>query len=138
MYLYYARSFLLLQIVSRRRMLRKLFQVFPSVLAGAKALTFMLYSFDRFPEGPERSSFSLATASDAMEGPADFRVLADMSSGCERETLAVEGLPSLCEHPFKELFTAPAAAVPAGLWYSEGILHDKAAHSQAWLSVCDL
>ena len=41
--------------------------------AGLKALTLRLYSLDRFPEGPERSSLSLDIASCAWLAPADFR-----------------------------------------------------------------
>ena len=41
--------------------------------AGLKALTLRLYTSDRFPEGPERSSLSLDMASCTWLAPADFR-----------------------------------------------------------------
>ena len=37
-----------------------------------KALTLRLYSLERLPEGPERSSLSLDMASTTWLGPADF------------------------------------------------------------------
>ena len=79
----------------------------------------MSYSFETFPEGPERSSFSLATTSEAMEGPADFRVLADLSSGCDSDSLTLEGLSSPSKHWLRERFSVP------GLWNRGGTLHDK-------------
>jgi len=47
----------------------------------------MLYSFDRFPEGPERSNLSLAMDSDTLEGPADLRV--GLKGECRNDSLAL-------------------------------------------------
>ena len=55
----------------------------------------MLYSFDRFPDGPERSSFSRAIASDALDGPEGFKV--DLVPGCGHDSLTLRRPFLACE-----------------------------------------
>jgi len=54
----------------------------------------MLYSFDRFPEGPERSNLSLAMDSDTLKGPADLRV--GLKGECRNDSLALEDPSRSC------------------------------------------